>query len=312
MKILLANPRGFCAGVNMAIDCVDQVLDLKGPPIYVFHEIVHNKHVVEDFERRGVTFVDDISEVPEGKVVVYSAHGISPDIRKQARQRKLIEVDATCPLVTKVHLEVLKFAKEGYTILFIGHRNHDEAIGTVGEAPDSIVVVESAEDVANLKVRDENKLAYVTQTTLSVNDADRIINALKARFPNIKGPPKEDICYATTNRQNAVSVLSPEVDLVIVIGSKNSSNSRRLVETAEAYGVEGHLIDDASEVDPKWLEGRESVLVTAGASAPEHLVNGLLDKLKSEYNGEIELRTLVEEDVSFMLPKSLRSLLVLN
>jgi 4-hydroxy-3-methylbut-2-enyl diphosphate reductase len=312
LKILLANPRGFCAGVNMAIDCVNQVLELKGSPIYVFHEIVHNKHVVQDFEQRGVTFVNHIDEVPEGGVVVYSAHGISPEIRRHSRHRRLVEVDATCPLVTKVHLEVLRFAKEGYKIIFIGHRNHDEAIGTVGEAPDSIIVVESVEDVQRLPFAVDAKLAYVTQTTLSIYDANTIVDALKNKYPNIISPPKEDICYATTNRQNAVSVLSPEVDLVLVIGSKNSSNSRRLVETAEANGVAGYLIDDARELDPAWLEGKRAVLVTAGASAPEHLVNGLLAKLKEEYGGVVETRTLVEEDVSFSLPKSLRSLLVLN
>jgi 4-hydroxy-3-methylbut-2-enyl diphosphate reductase len=312
MKILLANPRGFCAGVNMAIDCVNQVLELKGSPIYVFHEIVHNKHVVQDFERRGVTFVNHIDEVPEGGVVVYSAHGISPEVRRHSRRRRLVEVDATCPLVTKVHLEVLRFAKEGYKIIFIGHRNHDEAIGTVGEAPDAIVVVESVEDVQRLPFALDAKLAYVTQTTLSIYDANAIVDALKKKYPDIISPPKEDICYATTNRQNAVSVLSPEVDLVLVIGSKNSSNSRRLVETAEANGVAGYLIDDARELEPAWLEGKRAVLVTAGASAPEHLVNGLLGKLKEEFGGVVEMRTLVEEDVSFSLPKSLRSLLVLN
>jgi len=311
LKILLANPRGFCAGVNMAIDCVNQVLELKGSPIYVFHEIVHNKHVVQDFEQRGVTFVNYIEEVPEGGVVVYSAHGISPDVRRQSKDRHLVEVDATCPLVTKVHLEVLRFAKDGYLIIFIGHKNHDEAIGTIGEAPDAMLVVESPEEVEKLNIPTGRKLAYVTQTTLSIYDANRIVDALKAKFPDIISPPKEDICYATTNRQNAVSVLSPEVELVLVIGSKNSSNSKRLVETADANGIPGYLIDDAAELDPAWLEGKQAVLVTAGASAPDHLVNGLIDRLKVEFNGVVETRTLVEEDVSFSLPKSLRSLAVL-
>jgi 4-hydroxy-3-methylbut-2-enyl diphosphate reductase len=312
MRVLLANPRGFCAGVNMAIDCVNQVLELKGAPIYVFHEIVHNKHVVEDFEARGVTFVNDIREVPEGGVVVYSAHGISPDVRDQSRQRRLVEVDATCPLVTKVHLEVLRFAKEGYKIIFIGHKNHDEAIGTMGEAPDSMVIVESVEDVEKLPFSQDQQLAYVTQTTLSISDANLLIDALKRKYPNVKQPPKEDICYATTNRQNAVSLWSPEVDFVLVIGSKNSSNSRRLVETAEANGVAGALIDDARELDPSWLDGKKSILVTAGASAPEHLVKGLLDRLERDFGARIESRTLVQEDVSFSLPKSLRSLAVLS
>ena len=310
MKVILANPRGFCAGVNMAIDVVDQVLRLKGPPIYVYHEIVHNRHVVEDFKARGVTFVDDVTEVPDGGVVIYSAHGISPEIRRESRRRNLVEVDATCPLVTKVHLEVLKFAKDGYTILFIGHARHDEAIGTVGEAPDSIFVVESPEDVAKLNIKDESKLAYVTQTTLSIYDANRIISALKARFPHVKAPPKEDICYATTNRQNAVSQLSDEADLVLVVGSKNSSNSQRLVETAREAGRPAFLIDDQSELDPQWLNDKRTVLVTAGASAPERLVDGLLERLRRDWGAQSEVRTLVEEDVTFAPPKSLRSLAV--
>ena len=310
MKIILANPRGFCAGVNMAIDCVDQVLKVKGPPVYVYHEIVHNKHVVQDFQGRGVTFVDSIEQVPEGGVVVYSAHGISPTVRKSSKSRRLVEVDATCPLVTKVHLEVLRFVRDGYTIIFIGHRDHDEAVGTVGEAPDSIIVVESPEEVAELNLSNTDKLAYVTQTTLSIGDAMRIISALKARFPFIKAPPKEDICYATTNRQNAVSDLSPDVDLVLVVGSKNSSNSQRLVETAKLAGRAAFLIDDQSELDPTWLDGKHAVLVTAGASAPEHLVRGLVARLQREFGGETETRTLIEEDVSFELPRSLRSLAV--
>jgi len=312
MKILLANPRGFCAGVNMAIDCVDEVLRIKGPPVYVYHEIVHNKHVVDDFRSRGVTFVDRVGDVPEGGVLVYSAHGISPAVRREAKQRWLVEVDATCPLVTKVHIEVLRFARDGYTIIFVGHRNHDEAVGTVGEAPDSILVVESPEEVQRLNVPDPNKVAYVTQTTLSVSDAMRVIGALKEKFPNIKAPPKEDICYATTNRQGAVSELSPEVDLVLVIGSKNSSNSQRLVERAKEAGKPAYLVDDQSEIRPEWFEGKRSVLVTAGASAPEHLVHNLLDRLKREFDGEVETRTLVEEDVAFELPRSVRSLAVVQ
>jgi 4-hydroxy-3-methylbut-2-enyl diphosphate reductase len=312
MKILLANPRGFCAGVNMAIDVVDQVLKLKGPPVYVFHEIVHNRHVVDGFRERGVTFVDSMSEVPSGGLVVYSAHGVSPKIRQESRGRNLIEVDATCPLVTKVHLEVLRFAKDGYQILFIGHRIHDEAVGTVGEAPDHITVVESPEEVANLVVKDPNKLAYVTQTTLSISDASRIISALKARFPNAKAPPKEDICYATTNRQNAVAELGSEADLVLVIGSKNSSNSLRLVERAHEMGKAAHLIDDQSELDPSWFNDVETVMVTAGASAPEHLVQALIDRLKRDFGGEVELRTVIQEDVSFEPPRSLKRLAVVG
>jgi 4-hydroxy-3-methylbut-2-enyl diphosphate reductase len=312
MKILLANPRGFCAGVNMAIDVVDQVLKLKGPPVYVFHEIVHNRHVVDGFRERGVTFVDSIDEVPEGGLVVYSAHGISPTVRRDAKARKLVEVDATCPLVTKVHLEVLRFARDGYHIIFIGHRRHDEAIGTVGEAPEHITVVESPEEVDKLEIPATAKVAYVTQTTLSVFDAQRIITALKKKYPHAKAPPKEDICYATTNRQNAVSQLSPDSDLVLVIGSKNSSNSLRLVETAHELGKPAYLIDDESELNPAWFKGIKTVMITAGASAPEHLVKALIDRLQRDYGGETELRTVVEEDIAFERPKSLRSLAVIS
>ena len=312
MRILLANPRGFCAGVNMAIDVVEQVLRLRGAPVYVYHEIVHNRHVVDDFRERGVVFVDDVREVPNGSVVVYSAHGISPAIREESRRRQLIEVDATCPLVIKVHNEVQRFAKDGYSIIFIGHASHDEAIGTVGEAPDAITVVESPDDVEKLQVNDPNRIAYVTQTTLSLSDAQLIIDALKKKFPRIKAPPKEDICYATTNRQNAVAEVAPEVDLVLVIGSRNSSNSQRLVETAHQAGKAAYLIDDQSELDPAWFDGVETVLITAGASAPEHLVADLVTRLQREYGADQEVRTVAEEDVSFAPPKSLRTLTVLN
>ncbi len=312
MKVLLANPRGFCAGVNMAIDVVDRVLELQGPPVYVFHEIVHNRHVVEGFRARGVTFVDTISQVPQGGLVIYSAHGISPTVRQESKSRGLREVDATCPLVTKVHLEVLRFARDGYQILFVGHADHDEAVGTVGEAPDSITIIETPEQAQVVEVRDPNKLAYVTQTTLSVADAMRMIDVLKARFPNIKAAPKEDICYATTNRQAAVAALAPEADLVLVIGSKNSSNSQRLAETARFLGKPAHLIDDESGVDPAWLDGVDIVLVTAGASAPEHLVDGLLERLKRDHDGQIELRSIATEDVTFEPPKSLKKLVVVG
>ena len=312
MKILLANPRGFCAGVNMAIDVVEQVLNMRGAPVYVYHEIVHNRHVVDDFRARGVVFVDDVSEVPDGRVIVYSAHGISPAVREAARNKKLVEVDATCPLVIKVHHEVQRFAREGYSILFIGHAKHDEAVGTVGEAPDAITVVESVEDVERLEVKDPSKVAYVTQTTLSLYDAQRIIDALKAKFPKIKAPPKEDICYATTNRQNAVAEVAPEVDLVLVIGSRNSSNSQRLVETAHQAGKGAYLIDDQSELDPAWFDGVETVLITAGASAPEHLVQDLVNRLQREQGAEPEVRTVAEEDMWFAPPKSLRTLTVVS
>jgi len=312
MKIILANPRGFCAGVNMAIDVVDQVLAHRGAPVYVYHEIVHNRHVVEDFQHRGVVFVNDVSEVPEGSVVVYSAHGISPAVRRTARQRRLIEVDATCPLVTKVHMEVRRYARDGYTIIFIGHHDHDEAVGTVGEAPESIIVVESPEEVEKLEVPDPDRLAFVTQTTLSVSDAVAVISALKKKFPNIRQPDKEDICYATTNRQAAVNDFSSDADVVLVVGSQNSSNSRRLVETAHIQGKPAYLIDDDSELNPEWLAGKNKVLITAGASAPEHLVQNLIDRLRREYNASVETRTLVQEDISFELPKSVRTLTVLN
>lgn len=308
MKVILANPRGFCAGVNMAIEVVEQALKIHGPPIYVYHEIVHNRHVVEGFVGRGVTFVNSIDQVPPGQVVVYSAHGIAPDIRLQAQQRRLIEVDATCPLVTKVHLEVLRFSRSGYTIIFIGHKNHDEAIGTVGESPSNIVVAESVEDVQSLQVPDPEKVAYVTQTTLSVSEAASIIAALKQRFPNIVGPKKGDICYATTNRQSAVRDLSDQADVVIVIGSKNSSNSKRLVETARDHGRRAYLIDDQSELDPHWLSPDDTVVITAGASAPEHVVQDLVQRLQHDYGATVETHTLVEEKTLFELPRSLNNL----
>jgi 4-hydroxy-3-methylbut-2-enyl diphosphate reductase len=312
MKIILANPRGFCAGVNMAIDTVDQVLNTRGGPVYVYHEIVHNKHVVEGFQGRGVTFVNDMAEVPEGGLVVYSAHGISPEIRRQAKARKLVEVDATCPLVTKVHFEVLRYARDGYTILFVGHRGHDEAVGTVGEAPESVVIVESPEEVDALPLAADAKVAFVTQTTLSVSDAMRTIAAIKRRFPDVRYPAKDDICYATTNRQAAVTQLAAEADVVLVVGSKNSSNSKRLVERAEEQGKPAYLIDDASELNMSWFAGKRACLVTAGASAPEHLVQQLISRLQSEFGGEVEQRTLVEEDVFFDLPKSAKSLAVIG
>jgi 4-hydroxy-3-methylbut-2-enyl diphosphate reductase len=308
MKIIVANPRGFCAGVNMAIECVDQVLRLMGPPIYVYHQIVHNRHVVSDFESRGVKFVDRVEQVPVGAVLVYSAHGVAPSVRQAAKERKLVEIDATCPLVTKVHLEVLRFARDGYTVVFVGHRNHDETIGTMGEAPHAMLIVERPQEVEALHVPDPQKVAYVTQTTLSVNEATDIIAALRQRFPLIKSPPREDICYATTNRQDAVAQLAPEADLVLVIGSHNSSNSLRLVETAVRAGRSAYLIDDASEIQPQWFEGKQAVLVTAGASAPEHLVRQLLERLQREMGGVVEMRQLVQEDVSFQLPQSLKRL----
>lgn len=310
--MILANPRGFCAGVNMAIEVVNEVLRRKGPPVYVFHEIVHNKHVVDDFRARGVTFVDSIEQVPTGAVVVYSAHGVSPEIRAASQSRQLYEVDATCPLVHKVHAQVIRYARDGYTIIFIGHHNHDEAIGTVGEAPNNIVIVESPAEAEALQFPADAKLAYTTQTTLSVSDANRVIDVLKRKFPRIRYPQKEDICYATTNRQNAVSEWSPEVDVVLVIGSQNSSNSQRLVDRAIEAGKRGYLIDDASELDATWLKESDGVLVTAGASAPDHLVQGLLDRLKNDFAATVETRELVKEEIDFDLPKSVKQLRVLS
>lgn len=312
MKILLANPRGFCAGVRMAIQVVDEVLRARGAPIYVYHEIVHNKHVVQDFKSRGVVFVDSIDEVPAGSIVVFSAHGVSPAVREAAAKRNLTPVDATCPLVTKVHNEVIRYARDGYHILFVGHRNHQEAVGTVGEAPDAITVVDDPREIDDLSFDPTQKLAYVTQTTLSVTDAQRTIDALKAKFPWLRQPPSEDICYATTNRQEAVSVLSPEAQLVLVVGSKNSSNSNRLVDRAKDAGTNAYLIDDEHGLKSEWFAGVETVLVTAGASAPDHLIENLVGRLIKDFGGTVETRTLVDEDIVFALPKSARSLVVVK
>ncbi len=310
MRIVMSNPRGFCAGVHMAIDVVDQLLDLcPGVPIYVFHEIVHNKHVVKRFIDRGVIFVEGIDEVPEGNIVVFSAHGVSPAVRKEALGRKLTSIDATCPLVTKVHMEAIRYARQGYQILLVGHTNHQEVVGTRGEAPDSIQVVESPADIPHLKITDPNKVAYLTQTTLSTDDAGVIIAALRKAFPNIKEPPRGDICYATTNRQHAVRQIAPSCDATIVIGSKNSSNSVRLTEISQNVGVPAYLIDDVSELDAAWFKGDETVLVTAGASAPEDLVAGLCRFLLEKYGGHIEVRDIFEEDVEFQLPVTLKRLM---
>src|SRR5688572_5097869 len=313
MRIILANPRGFCAGVNMAIECVDQVLRQQGPPVYVYHEIVHNKHVVQDFEGRGVTFVNSIDEVPEGATVVYSAHGVSPAIRESSQKRNLVEIDATCPLVHKVHSEVKNFSRKGYKIIFIGHRNHDEAVGTVGEAPEDIIVVESVEEVEQLDLPPDARLAYVTQTTLSLLDAQAIMAALLKKYPGIRPPPNDDICYATTNRQMAVKDLGGEAQLVLVVGSRNSSNSKRLVEMAVQEGKRAYLIDDQRELRAEWFEGVDCIFITAGASAPEKLVQELLQRLQREFGGEqVEERTLVEETMEFELPKPLRRLNVVS
>lgn len=308
MKIILANPRGFCAGVNMAIECLDKAISMFGPDIYVYHEIVHNKYVVERFTRQGVKFVNEISEVPPGSILLYSAHGVSPEIRAQSRRRDLRTIDATCPLVTKVHLEAVKYARDGYHIVLIGHEGHDEVIGTMGEAPASITLVETPEEVARLEFPDGVKIAYLTQTTLSVDEAARVITALRQRYPQIDSPPKEDICYATTNRQDAVKLLAKEADVVLVLGSQNSSNSRRLKEIGASFGKHAHLLDGASELRHEWFEGASTVLVTAGASAPEIVVQDCIDWLLREYAATLEVVTTREEHVSFPLPKELRVL----
>jgi 4-hydroxy-3-methylbut-2-enyl diphosphate reductase len=309
MKIILANPRGFCAGVNMAIESLERALEFFGPPLYVYHEIVHNKYVVERFRRRGTVFVESLEEVPEGAPLLYSAHGVSPQIRDEARRRNLRAIDATCPLVTKVHLEAIKYAREGYTIVLIGHEGHDEVIGTMGEAPDRMVLVETAEDVARLEVADPNKIAYLTQTTLSVDDANVVIAALRERFPGIDNPPKDDICYATQNRQEAVRALAVRGDVVLVLGSQNSSNSRRLAEIASSLGPKAHLIDGVSEIRAEWFEGSETVVITAGASAPEDVVQECLEYLQNRFGATIEEERVRDESVHFPLPRSLRELL---
>jgi 4-hydroxy-3-methylbut-2-enyl diphosphate reductase len=308
MKILLASPRGFCAGVNMAIESLDLTLNEFGAPVYVYHEIVHNQYVVESFKKKGAVFVDAIDDVPEGAVLMFSAHGVSPEIRKLAAARNLNAIDATCPLVTKVHLEAVKYAREGYTIFLIGHEGHDEVIGTMGEAPEAMVLVESVEDVAKLEVPDDAQVAYLTQTTLSVDDANRIIGALRDRYKNLVNPPKEDICYATQNRQEAVRKIACDTDLCLVLGSQNSSNSQRLRELAGDTGKPAYLIDGKADLELAWFEGVESVLVTAGASAPETVVQECLDWIVEKFGATVEPVIIRQENVSFPLPKKLRQL----
>ena len=307
MKIILAAPRGFCAGVNMAIDSLDLTLKKFGPPVYVYHEIVHNQYVVNRFREKGAVFVDSVDEVPEGSVLLFSAHGVSPEIREAAKSRDLHALDATCPLVTKVHLEAIKYAKLGYTILLIGHEGHDEVIGTMGEAPEAIILVEDEDSVADLTVNDESKLAYLTQTTLSVDDANRIIRRIKERFPNIESPPKDDICYATQNRQEAVRILSEQADTIVVLGSQNSSNSQRLRELGAENGKQAFLVDGPQDLDVNDFEKGQSVLITAGASAPESVVQETIDWLVQRFDATVETATIREESVQFPLPKPLRS-----
>jgi 4-hydroxy-3-methylbut-2-enyl diphosphate reductase len=304
-KLLLAKPRGFCAGVERAIDIVDMALTLYGSPVYVRKEIVHNFHVVESFKTKGVIFVDELDEVPDGAIVVFSAHGISPEVRVKAASKGLKTIDATCPLVTKVHQEAIRFAKEGRTVILIGHERHDEVIGTMGEAPEHIRLVGSVEEADTLKVTDPNQVAIITQTTLSISDTREIIEVLKRRFPKLTMPPKEDICYATQNRQIAVNLLAKEADLVLVLGSANSSNSNRLREVAEDAGARAYLIGDIKEIDGIWLEGVQCVGITAGASAPERLVQGVVAYFKASGVNDIQELEAIKEEVSFALPQEL-------
>lgn len=306
MRVLLANPRGFCAGVNMAIDALDKAIEIFGTPIYVYHEIVHNRYVVDRFKAKGTVFVDHLDEVPHGATLLYSAHGVSPEIREHSARRNLRTIDATCPLVTKVHLEAIKFAKENYTIILIGHEGHDEVVGTLGEAPHHILLVENEADVAKLDIKDESKIAFLTQTTLSIDDAERIIRALRARFPNIVGPAKDDICYATQNRQEAVKELAPESNVVLILGSQNSSNSQRLRELAAAEGKRAYLVDGVSEIQSEWFQKEDVVMVTAGASAPEEVVQGCLRYLEKNFGATVEQRVIREEHVHFPMPRELR------
>src|SRR3954452_18897598 len=305
-KLLLAAPRGYCAGVDRAVQTVERALDLYGAPVYVRKEIVHNKHVVEKLRERGAIFVDQETEVPEGQTVVFSAHGVAPSEHSNAGRRSLKTIDATCPLVTQVHVEAKKFAKEGYTIVLIGHAGHEEVEGTMGEAPDHIVLIETEDDVERLELEDPDKVAYISQTTLSVDETRAIILKLREKFPNITGPRTDDICYATTNRQMAVRQMARECDLVLVIGSRNSSNSNRLVEVARDHGADSYLIDNESQVREEWLEGKRVVGISSGASAPEELVQRLVDFFRERGVSDVSEFKVVQEDVRFMLPREIR------
>jgi 4-hydroxy-3-methylbut-2-enyl diphosphate reductase len=305
MQVLLANPRGFCAGVDRAIEIVERALARFGAPIYVRHEVVHNKFVVDDLRKKGAVFIEDLNEVPAGSTLVFSAHGVSQQVRREAEARGLKVFDATCPLVTKVHVEVAKMRAQGREIVMIGHRGHPEVEGTMGQAAGGMYLVETAADVARLQVADENNLSFVTQTTLSVDDATSIIEALKSRFPNITGPKKDDICYATQNRQDAVKALAARCDLVLVVGSPNSSNSNRLREVARNLGVDAYMVDNADELKAEWLEGKQTIGVTAGASAPEVLVQGVIERLKQLGASGVRDLQGIAEHVVFPLPKGL-------
>jgi 4-hydroxy-3-methylbut-2-en-1-yl diphosphate reductase len=305
MKVLLANPRGFCAGVDRAIEIVERALQLHGAPIYVRHEVVHNKFVVADLRRKGAVFVESLDDVPRGATVVFSAHGVSRAVRKEAEERGLQVFDATCPLVTKVHVEVARMREQGREIVMIGHRGHPEVEGTMGQSREGMYLVETPVDVDELSIRDPDNLAFVTQTTLSVDDARAVMDALKRRFPEVVGPKKDDICYATQNRQDAVKAVARLSDVVIVVGSPNSSNSNRLREVAANAGVVSYMVDNAAELDPAWVAGRERIGVTAGASAPEVLVQDVIARLKSFGATEVEEVSGIVEDVTFPIPKAL-------
>jgi len=305
-SVVLLRPRGFCAGVIRAIEAVRLAIEILGRPVYVRKEIVHNRHVVDELTAQGAVFVDALDEAPPGAVVIFSAHGVSPEVRQHARRRNLQVIDATCPLVTKVHLEVTRYARDNYTILLIGHRNHDEVIGTLGEAPEVIRVISSVEEVDSLEVPDPSRLAYLTQTTLSIDDTAEIVARLKARFPTIIGPPSQDICYASQNRQMAVKSVASKVDGVLVVGAKNSSNSNRLVEVAQRTGADACLIDSAADIRPKWLEGRRHIGITAGASTPEVLVEQVVSRLKDSGFTQVEEVEWIAEDVRFTLPPELK------
>ena len=305
MKIILANPRGFCAGVERAIAIVERAIEKFGAPIYVRHVVVHNKYVCDSLRRKGAVFVDDLATVPSGSTIIFSAHGVSKAVREEATARGLKIFDATCPLVTKVHVEVAKMSKEGRDIIMVGHKGHPEVAGTMGQSPENMLLVETVADVEHLDLKDPAQLSYVTQTTLSTNDAEKVIFALKQRFPAIIGPKREDICYATQNRQDAIKSLATKVDIVLVVGSQTSSNSNRLREVAELLGTEAYLIDCADQIDPKWLEGAKRIGITAGASAPEVLVENVVNWLCDRLSGEISQLQGVEENVTFALPREL-------
>jgi 4-hydroxy-3-methylbut-2-enyl diphosphate reductase len=305
-KVLLAAPRGYCAGVDRAVQIVERALDTLGSPVYVRKEIVHNRHVVSELEQRGAIFVESETEIPEGAVCIFSAHGVSPDVRRNAERRKLQVIDATCPLVTKVHLEAKRFARAGRRIVLVGHLGHEEIEGTAGEAPDSTAVIENVEQIDALNLDPAERLAYLTQTTLSVDDTSDVVAALRDRFTDITGPHSDDICYATQNRQVAVKAIAPEADVVLIVGAVNSSNSNRMVEVAEKAGTRAHLVPDVSDLDPSWLEGAEVVGVSSGASAPEVLVERLLERLAELGYTDVETKEVTSEDVTFSLPPWLR------